>query len=172
MKKAISLFLSLVLCLSLCACGSGNESTRETKATEPATNKLDAYEIEENSEMGEGAVATTESPYANHPHLQYLYGEWEINSGYENDDVAFRSLIVNEDGTCIIDGMSATWTISKHSSESSLMIDIYNGTEMICSASYSERIDSLTGYLGGNDVVLGRVCIGTYTNLSRESVTE
>ena len=167
MKKLIVLLLVLVLCLSLCACGRKVESTPEPKDTESAMDKLNTSKVEENTEIEEETVETTESPYANHPHLQFLYGEWEINSGYENDDVAFRSLTVNEDGTCIIDGTSATWTISKHSSESSLMIGIYNGPEMICSASYSESIDSLTGYLGGNDVVPGRACIGSYTNLSR-----
>ena len=167
MKKIIFLLLALAMCLSLCACGSGNEITQEPKTTEPATTALDAPQIEENTKIETESVATTESPFANHPNLQYLYGEWKINSGYENDDVAFRSLIVKEDGTCIVDEVSATWTISKHTSESSLMIDIYNGTEMICSASYSEIVDSLTGYLGGNDVVPGRACIGSYTNLSR-----
>ena len=38
MKKAISLLLALVLCLSLCACGSGNDAPEATvKTTENTT---------------------------------------------------------------------------------------------------------------------------------------
>ena len=39
MKKALSLLLALVLCLSLCACGGGNNTPKTTKApTETATD--------------------------------------------------------------------------------------------------------------------------------------
>ena len=37
MKKTISLFLALVLCLSLCACGGGNSDTPATSETDEAT---------------------------------------------------------------------------------------------------------------------------------------
>ena len=51
MKKAISLLLALVLCLSLCACGGGND-TPETKGNE------------ENNAPTESQVETTDAPEA------------------------------------------------------------------------------------------------------------
>lgn len=147
MKKLIALFLTIVLCLSLCACsGDASGSTDNKTQTE---------------------VKLTESPFVNHPHLQYMYGEWVINSGYENDHVAFRSLTINEDGTCIVDGVSATWKISGNTSDSRLEIEVFDGSKMLCSAYYAENIDSLEGYEGDHDGMDGRGCIGTYTNLSR-----
>lgn len=38
MKKTISLLLALVMCLSLCACGGGNDTPETTEATEPETS--------------------------------------------------------------------------------------------------------------------------------------
>lgn len=151
MKKLIALFLALVMCLSLCGCGGSVGGNAGGNAGEKTPT-----EAEE-----------TESPFTNHPQLQYMYGEWVINSGYENDHVAFRTLIINEDGTCIVDGTSATWKISESTSESWLEIEVFSGAEMLCSAHYAENIDSLEGYEGDNDGLIGRACIGTYTNLSR-----
>ena len=37
MKKAISLLLALVLCLSLCACGGGNDAPETTEAPTETT---------------------------------------------------------------------------------------------------------------------------------------
>ena len=49
MKKAISLLLALVLCLSLCACGGGNETPNTTEAptetTAPEATKLTKEEL-------------------------------------------------------------------------------------------------------------------------------
>ena len=146
MKKLI-IILTIAMCLALCSCsGSAHGNTDKNVPTE---------------------AEETESPFTNHPQLQYMYGEWVINSGYENDHVAFRTLIINEDGTCIVDGTSATWKISESTSESWLEIEVFSGAEMLCSAHYAENIDSLEGYEGDNDGLIGRACIGTYTNLSR-----
>lgn len=40
MKKFIALILALVLCLSLCACGGGNNTPETTEATEPSIVKF------------------------------------------------------------------------------------------------------------------------------------
>ena len=58
MKKTISLLLALVLCLSLCACGSN-------KAENPTTIPTEVIE-------------STASKYADHPLLSQLYGTWEF----------------------------------------------------------------------------------------------
>ena len=39
MKKAISLLLALVMCLSLCACGGGNDTPEKTEATQAPTTE-------------------------------------------------------------------------------------------------------------------------------------
>ena len=38
MKKTISLLLALVMCLSLCSCGGGNDETAPTTNEAPAVN--------------------------------------------------------------------------------------------------------------------------------------
>ena len=47
MKKAISLLLALVMCLSLCACGGGNNTVETTVPTEPPTAREQLTELEE-----------------------------------------------------------------------------------------------------------------------------
>ena len=47
MKKTISLLLALVLCLSLCACGGGNNTVETTVPTEPPTAREQLTELEE-----------------------------------------------------------------------------------------------------------------------------
>lgn len=47
MKKAISMLLALVLCLSLCACGGGNETPETTEVTTEATKEATTPPTEE-----------------------------------------------------------------------------------------------------------------------------
>lgn len=150
MKRLIVLFLIFAMCLSMHACAESESNNAEIQKT------TETVKTEE-----------PENPYANHPQLQYMYGEWVINDGYENDHVAFRTLTINEDGTCVVDGVSAIWKISGNTSDSWLEIEVFSGAEMLCSAHYAENIDSLEGYEGDNDGLIGRACIGMYTNLSR-----
>ena len=40
MKKTIFLLLALMLCLSLCACGGGNDTPETTEATAPPADAI------------------------------------------------------------------------------------------------------------------------------------
>ena len=43
MKKAISLLLALVMCLSLCACGGGNDAADEKTPKEAVSDRAKSY---------------------------------------------------------------------------------------------------------------------------------
>ena len=70
-------------------------------------------------------------PYVGGTHtlLSYLYGEWKVTTDYSEPFAAF---IINEDGTCIVDDIYATWKIADtYTSAGDLYIEIYNGSEHI-----------------------------------------
>ena len=79
MKKAISLLLALVLCLSLCACGGGND-TPETKGNEGINTPT------------ESQVGKSEETEETEPSVDIL-GEWHLVSSTD------YALIFNDDGT-------------------------------------------------------------------------
>ena len=58
MKKAISLLLALVLCLSLCACGGGNDTPETTEATQAPTTEATEVPTEPSVklELGDSAI--------------------------------------------------------------------------------------------------------------------
>ena len=99
MKKAISLFFAFALCLSLCACGGSNNVPKTTDSTKDNT-----------------AIS--------HPLVQDICCEWYVGSaGSENSP--FQSLIINEDGTCVVDGVNATWRVEEcYTNDTSLSIYI------------------------------------------------
>ena len=128
MKKILALLLAVVMCLSLAACGGG-----ETPNTD------------DNSGMGQGEqldtesnnTANTENPYANHPLLQFIYGEWEYE-GSHKENYPFVKLEVNKDGTCVVDGAAGMWIISDQTSlDGRLYIDVLVDNQVIGSASIS-----------------------------------
>ncbi len=93
MKKTISLLLALVLCLSLCACGGGNDTPETTDAptettTAPTEEKIIPPTIEE---------PTTEATQPTEEEVEALYtpyiGKWVCSDDYY--------VIVNEDGTIV-----------------------------------------------------------------------
>lgn len=101
MKKIVVLLIVATLCMCLFACG-GDSTTG---------NGADTIESTENN------------AFTNHPHLQFVYGEWE----YEGDNpqnYPFRKVNINEDGTCLVDGTAGTWNISNSTAHGRLNIDI------------------------------------------------
>ena len=78
MKKAISLLLALVMCLSLCACGGGND-TPENKGNEESNNTT---------------ASQNETTDATEQGIDIL-GEWV----WVGDNTNF--MIFNEDNTCL-----------------------------------------------------------------------
>ena len=93
MKRVLALFLALLVCLSLCACGKGNENTNSTTG-----------------------VGNSDSQFVNHPLYAQLFGTWELIDPESKDDapvaIPFDVLTINEDKTCVIDGVNASWRFS------------------------------------------------------------
>lgn len=117
MKKLIALLLAVVMCLSLCACGS-SEAKEETQINNPITSESQSI-IENYEAIG----STTENTVIDHPLLPYLYGQWEMKGENIQMPNPFSLLIINEDGTCIADGRECTWTVFDASTKD-LFIDI------------------------------------------------
>lgn len=124
MKKALSLLLALVMCLSLCACGGGEEEApteAETVSNDPP------------------AAAITD-----HPLLPNVYGEWLLTDTEHPENYPYASAIINEDGTVIVDGEELVWRIyEEYTKESSLTLYFYRGSEKVVGAMYDEA-----GWLG------------------------
>lgn len=103
MKKLIALLLAAVMCVCLAACGGAD-----------APNKNDEGEKQQENQSMDN----------NHPFFQFLYGEWEYTGNFP-DSFPFTKLSVNEDGTCIVDGVAGTWAVSKSTSPNGrLYIDV------------------------------------------------
>lgn len=111
MKKIISFLLVLALCFSLCACGGSS--------------------VEEPSENGSPSTIDTptkeEPSYANHPLFQFLYGQWELTNPEDAQYNPYSSVTINEDGSCVVDGQTGTWSISAETTDNNLFIDLYVG---------------------------------------------
>lgn len=101
MKKVISLLLALVLSLSLCACGD-NDTSEITVEDE--------------------ATASIENTAISHPLVQDLCGQWHTAP----EGAPFQSLVINEDGTCVVDGIDAVWQMEDfYTKDDALSIYIY-----------------------------------------------
>ncbi len=82
MKKVISLLLALVMCLSLCACGDGNDTLETTpNAENESTSRFEENEVTEEPEID-----------------KEILGEW-----YYVKSTAIITLTFNEDGTGVHD---------------------------------------------------------------------
>ena len=117
MKKAIALILAMVMCLSLCACGSGDENTvpQNTTSGNPPSSTTTP-------------PTTTEEPVIEDPLLQYIYGEWYL---FESDCEAPPLVIdVKEDGTCRMGGKELTWKYSHSDHNGLLWINVFD--DSIC----------------------------------------
>lgn len=107
MKKTIFLLLTLVLCVSLSACGVTGENT----SIEPTFETITDVQTD-------------------HPLLQEFICEWEYRGDYAQS-YPFSKLEVNQDGTCLADGQIAAWRISDRSTDENLYIDILINAEAI-----------------------------------------
>ena len=141
MKKTLSLILALVLCLSLCACG-------EAKAPETTdiSNEPNITENNTTNESTENSAITTTTPTdvpetvpsVLLPYLETLYGEWKLTTEDDAANNPYTTLIVYENGTCLVDGKECTWEIDyKYSDKRSLTVKIFNNGEHICGAKIS-----------------------------------
>ena len=92
MKKALSLILALVMCLSLCACGGGNPSI---PTNNEATQNTTSEDIS-NSEDIRPIIAYDYT--SSHPLLNTVYGEWVLD-GSLSWMVMPLKILFREDGT-------------------------------------------------------------------------
>ena len=54
--------------------------------------------------------------------VQDICGEWKPDA----DNAPFQSLVIKEDGSCVVDGESATWKIEKsYATDTDLSIRVY-----------------------------------------------
>lgn len=124
MKKIIALVLTVVLCAAVSGCGGKQNDDYDSTVA---------------------ATVTTTGLYADHPHLQGFYGEWNYE-GERPDDFPFTKLEVNQDGTCLVDGKAGTWRIAEMTNDASLAVDILIDGEVIATPVTSEWNDQLTLY--------------------------
>ena len=129
MKKVISLILAFVLCLSLFACNGNNDAP---KATETPTEAIDVSSV---------VYGVGDSKYAEHSYLDDIYGTWEFEhyNGTGDYDL-YKSLTINNDGSCIVDGVTANWKIEDDSSSDKiLVIGIYVNSECAYGAAFGSN---------------------------------
>lgn len=141
MKTAISLLLALVLCLPLCACGGNtpDSETQDNVGNVSTDNSTDSTSTPESSDIIDNTtenVESTERDFENHPLLSKLFGTWK--NQYTDDEYApYDVLIINEDGSCNVDGVEATWDVERPynpNMTSTLTIDIFIEGERTCGA--------------------------------------
>ena len=109
MKKVLSILLALVLCLSLCACGGGNDTPATEAPTEKTMDKNDTsnYVGEWENQfyrltINKGGVGR----YANYDKEQYDLN-WEVKDEVLITQISFFGmehkavLELNEDGTVL-----------------------------------------------------------------------
>ena len=131
MKKLISLTLVLLLCLSLCACGSKDDTSEKH-------DLLLEYLADENYDLAIQYIdqlrtdsaandSSAEESAGSHPLLSMLYGDWLYHTfGYELEiEVPCTAITFSEDGTCTIDGRTGYWKISEESYSEFLRVDSY-----------------------------------------------
>lgn len=116
MKKAISLLLALVMCLSLCACGGGSDiETSPTEATADAT--------ESQTESTEATVSNELAQW-----LPYMCGEWQTL--YRDDVGKIEPVILSEDGTVRIGTRTLGWNC-EYISASDIELQFCDGEEIM-----------------------------------------
>ena len=133
MKKLLALLLAAVMCFSLAACGGETLNANDNNGTEQS-EQVDG-------EIAEGDnTESTENPYANHPLVAFLYGEWELEekgSYNQDEEIPCSVLTINEDGTCNADGVAVTWAFVDGITDTFLRVDIFiNGEHKLCVALY------------------------------------
>ena len=126
MKKTIALLLALVLCLSLCACGGGNDAPETNNGNEASNSPTQSQEV------------TTE---ATEPELDIL-GEWISIKNQES------KLVFNEDGTCV----TVSNDVVKYSVDYDIgVISVYDSVTRNYNITQEDNIVKLT--INGSDYV-------------------
>lgn len=138
MKKALSLLLALVLCLSLCACGAENDTAKEPT-------------------LETGRIET------DHPAFRYLFGTWKLQDEENAERNPYTEITFNEDGTCIMDGVEHRWVIFEEKG-AMLLINILSGNDKIAGAALSCSADGLFTYFNAMKKEDYNFCPGVWKN--------
>lgn len=165
MKK---LFIILLCLCTLTACGKNDYEELitmldEGKYTEAVDyiNKL-AYEDAKDN----GTVDSKNG------HIEYLYGAWEY-SGSSNDATTY-DIIINNNGTCTINGTEYLWTINNEN-DTYLSIDILEGASKAYrfELSYNKDNPFHQGYFSFyNESTTGYDGLGFYRNRDHYEIIE
>ena len=117
MKKIVTLALVLLFCLTPCACGSKEKA-------EPTEIETMAPAATEATHM----IATQPTAGLDESSLEQLCGEWRVLM--RNDLDKAGNLVIQEDGTLLIDGKSFTWQYTPEHS-SIITLSLFDGEEKI-----------------------------------------
>ncbi len=140
MKKALALLLALVMCLSLVACGENK--TTEEKGME-AAETIDTITSE--TLIEEVIPEVHEDLIATYPLLAGLLGEWKSISHVQEDDPFQETIIINDDGTCMIDGKNGLWQVDTgNTAEGRVCISIHVDGTHIGSMMYWDNNKSIS----------------------------
>ena len=139
MKKAISLFLALVLCLSLCACGGGEQNNETQGDSESNSTNNTTMGSTTDTTLGTGNEENGQAETPTHALVQDICGEWKPDA----DNAPFQSLVIKEDGSCVVDGVSATWKIEgSYTTDTDLSIRVYVDGNILFGMVYQSTMGS------------------------------
>lgn len=78
-----------------------------------------------------------ENRLSDHPLVAYISSEWAVDSKADNIELPFKKLMINDDGSGVIDGTEVTWKIcDEFTSNQSIHIEVYTDSELIVSVVY------------------------------------
>lgn len=128
MKQITALLLAILLCISMTACGGGDESAPETKpaGSAPTNNAGTDSGADENVDPNVEAVKAA------------LVGTW-LPDGYGENQETAELLKFNEDGTVEMLGATYTWEVKSAGAQDSARIALYDGETCFYNAKYSVK---------------------------------
>ena len=135
MKKIVVLLLAAVMCLCFIACG--NEETPNINDNNSTQQETDNQTLDA-KDTPSIIYGAGESKYADHQYLHDIFATWEFKENFASSEYTmYKTLALNEDGTCVIDGENANWKIEDgDTSENTLYIGIYKNSEIIYAATF------------------------------------
>ena len=145
MKKTIALLLTLVLCLSLCACGNGETNYSESTLGDIPHPDADPL-VPSMGDTGPTVFSTEPDTKPSEGKELQDIGETKLMSMRERDD---RPLIIelHEDKTCTIDGKTYTWTQENDSYDMPLVF-IMDGAEQLYRMEFGNGSGKVDVYRG------------------------
>lgn len=155
MKKAISLLLALVLCLSLCACGGGNNVPETEAPTETTTPEVSALTKDE---LLAKAVSITNdevsSAMSNPAYAKTLVGKTYIIYGkvwnIEFDHVVISFITTNEKGQTINYGGEGLQVRAYLPDEELLTATLESKVALVCEIASAEQMAEGTALIAEN----------------------